>query len=60
MAAAFEAHALEILGMLQNPLLLLEVTKILLNDNHRIPDYENMYLSACSYFNFAPDRRKRH
>jgi hypothetical protein len=59
MVAAFESHAAEIL-MMQNQPLLFDVTRILLNDNHRTPDYESMYLSACSYFNFAPDWRKRH
>jgi hypothetical protein len=55
MVAAFESHACEILRMLQDPALLLTVTRILLSSNHRGPDSQNMYLSACSYFHCALD-----
>jgi hypothetical protein len=59
MAVAFDTHAPEILAQLEDPTLLIAVTRILVNGNHRVPDSENMYLAACSYFNFIPNARHR-
>jgi hypothetical protein len=50
MAAAFEAHAAEILDRLEDPLLLFKVTSILLNSNRRVPDRQFMQFHAAKFF----------